>query len=364
MPSFSSAVYAPPGYLLYANAEKLLMAQAFDVSAGVPRGQPVSLSEKVEVVVSRQNLLATASEGGALAYYGDVRSRTTLAWFDRAGQRLGSVGSPDDYGNLKLSPDQNRLAVTVGETSSQAADIWVFDLARGGGTRLTSEPGAKYHPIWSPDGAQIAYGLLASGAGGKLCVRDSNGTGAVKVLEAAPSQPLTIPLDWSRDGRLLAYALIDSRGWSDLRIRPLVGDQPAFDLLQTHSTSVGGVFSPNGRWLAYASIESGRNEVYARSFPGAGRKWQISTAGGIRPRWRRDGKEIFYLSDDGTFMSVAVNEGAGLDFGIPKPLFRTLVRFGYYDVTADGQRFLINVQPEQEEVPPVTLVLNWALGLR
>ena len=364
LPSFSSAVYAPPGYLLYANAEKLLMAQAFDARAGVLRGRPASLSEKIEVVTNRLNLLASASADSTLAYYGDVRPRMTLAWFDRAGQRIGSVGSPDDYGNLNLSPDGKRLAVTVGETSSPSADVWVFDLARGVGTRLTSEPGAKYHPVWSPDGSRIAYGLFEGAAGGKLCVRDANGLGSEEVLAAAPSKPMTLPWDWSRDGRFLAYALIDSRGWSDLWILPLTGDRKVFELLQTRSGEVGSVFSPDSRWLAYASNESGKNEVYVRSYPGAGGKWQISTAGGIRPRWRRDGKEIFYISGDGTLMSVAVNEGVSLDFGLPKPLFKVLVRFGYYDVTADGQRFLVNVRPEQEEIPPITLVLNWAEGLQ
>ena len=361
--AFSSAIYAPPGYLLYANAEKLLMAQAFNARAGVLSGQPISLSERIEVVTSRLNLLASVSKDGTLVYYGPLRPRTTLAWFDRSGQRIGSVGPPDDYGNLALSPDGKRLAVTVGETSTPAADIWVFDLVRGVGTRLTSEPGGKYNPVWSPDGARIAYGLYRTGVGGMLAARAANGSGAEEVLAAGPSKPMTVAWDWSSDGRFLAYALVDSRGWSDLWILPLTGDRKAFELLQTRSTEVGGAFSPDGRWLAYVSNESGTPEVYARSYPGAGGKWQISTAGGIRPRWRRDGKEIFYFTPDGTLMSVAVSEGASLDFGVPKPLFRAPVRFGYYDVTPDGQRFLVNVRPEQEEIPPITLVLNWVKGL-
>jgi eukaryotic-like serine/threonine-protein kinase len=174
-------------------------------------------------------------------------------------------------------------------------------------------------------------------------------------------------LSWSTDGRFILYASSGSPTGNDLFVLPLDGDRKPIPFLKTQFFEGFGQFSPDGRWVAYQSDESGKYEVYVAAFPGPVRKWQISTAGGINPRWRRDGTEIFYFAPDNKLMAAAVNgQGVSFEVGTVKPLFqtRTTGAFNEYDVAPDGQRFLINTLPEQTSSAPLTVVLNWTAGLK
>jgi eukaryotic-like serine/threonine-protein kinase len=350
------------GYLLFLR-EQTLMAQAFDVDRLELTGDPVAIAEQVAIggLSGRMGAL-TASENGVLAYQratgGDL---SQLAWFDRGGKPLGVVGDRGDYGDLELSPDGERAAVSfaVGDGNY---DIWLFDLARGLRTRFTFDPSTDVNPIWSPDGAHVAFSSNRRG-GGHLYQKASSGVGTEDVIQADPSA-VEAPLGWSSDGQSILYARTTAAGVGsfDLWVLPLIGDRKPRPFTQTLFNETVGAFSPDGRLVAYVSSESGRNEVYVTPFPAPRGKWQISTTGGNWPRWRRDGRELFYLAPDNRLMAAEVNgAGSGFEVGAVRPLFQTQARINrrfMYDVSADGQRFLINTLVEQV-VQPITLVVNW-----
>jgi Tol biopolymer transport system component len=294
-------------------------------------------------------------------------------WFDRTGKQTGALGDAARYSNLELSPDGKQASVAILDSAVNAPtgrDIWLYDVARGLRTRFTFDRTDESVSIWSPDGSRVVfssrrkghldlYQKASSGAGGEEVLFEDN-------LDKYPSS-------WSPDGRFVLYNSNGTSTGLDLSILPLSGDRKPIPFLNTKFNEGTGRFSPDGRWIAYVSDESGKPEVYVAPFPGTGAKWQLSTGGGALPRWRRDGTEIFYSTlgtVDRKLMVAAVNgKGRSFEVGVVKPLFvvRTPIGFGLgypYDVSADGQRFLINTLPEQTASAPITVVVNWQAGLK
>jgi Tol biopolymer transport system component len=294
-----------------------------------------------------------------------------LEWFDRSGKQLGTIGQGEHASFLwpRLSPDGRRLAVQIADPSSSTGDLWVYDLARGVRTRLTFGPGSNYSPNWSPDGAEIAYASdrleLGSARGTQVYRKAANA--AEKEERLLESGIDDYPCSWSSDGRLLALERQGAQGNFNVWVLPLAGDRKPQLFLESSFRTVQPQFSPNGKWLAYTSTESGGIEVYIVPYPAGSGKWPVSTAGGAYPRWRRDGKELYYLSRDDKMMAAEIRESAGkLEIGAPRALFqvRQIASVGHpYDVTADGSRFLVSVQTEQPATESITLVVNWPAEL-
>ena len=354
------------GYLLF-QSQAVLVAQPFDPARGVLSGEAVPVAEKVQYDSGVWRSLFTVSENGMLAYQaGSARLGTELMWFDRAGKQLGRVSERERYSDPRLSPDGKRLAVTAGDPLT---NIWVFDLERGTKTRLTFDEATHNFPTWSPDGSRVAFasfsGPVAGAAiGGSLHAKASNGTGGDELVLAAESRIGLAYPQWSPDGRYLVYERASGPTGNAIWALPLTGDKKPFPVAQPQSPQnniFNGRLSPDGHWLAYTSNDSGRPEIYVAPFPGGGGRWQITTNGGDAATWRRDGKELFYWANDQMLTAVAVNpQGSEFQVGAAKPLFRlSSPALGMaYDVTPNGQRFLVNYVPEDTSTP-LTLVVNW-----
>jgi Tol biopolymer transport system component len=360
----NNAAYSQ-GHLLFLR-ETTLMAQPFDAQRLELTGEAFPIAEQIQrSSTTPPNGFFSASENGVLAYQtGTGAGGSQLAWFDRSGKQVGTLGDVAPYGDLELAPDGRRASVSI-LVGSGARDIWLYDLERGLRTRFTFDPANEWSSIWSPDGSRVVFNSIRKGVG-DLYQKPSSGAGAEEML--FEDKLSKYPVSWSPDGRSILFRSIGGPAGDDLFILPLTGDKKPVPFVNTQFREAFGQFSPDGRWVAYSSNESGRTEVYVAPFPGPGGKWQISTAGGDNPRWRRDGTELFFVSLDSKLMAAAVN-GRGSDFqvGAVKPLFQTRAVVGLrypYGVSLDGQRFLINTQPEQTSSAPITVVLNWTAGLR
>jgi eukaryotic-like serine/threonine-protein kinase len=359
----SNVAYAQ-GYLLFLR-EGTLMAQPFDAQRLETSGDAFPIVVGVQSEPSMARGVFAVSENGVLAYQtGSVRNGSQLASFDRNGKQLSVIGDVAIYGYPQLSPDGRRVAVTIVDPTNGNEDVWLYDVARGLRIRFTVDPADERNLTWSPDGSRIVFASNRKGHF-DLYQKASSGVGSDELL--LESELDKYPMSWSPDGRFLLYLGVDPKTKLDLWVLPLGGDRKPFPFLQTEFNEANGQFSPDGRWIAYASDESGGNEIYVAPFPGPGAKQQISTSGGRQPRWRGDGKEIFYLAPDNKLMAAEVNgQGASLVVGAVRPLFEVHpYDYGYvYDVTADGRRFLVNTAVEQKASAPITLVLNWTADLK
>jgi Tol biopolymer transport system component len=360
----SNAAFAH-GYLLFVR-EPSLMAQPFDVTRLETTGDAFPIAEQVQYDVNSTRGVFSVSDNGILAYQtGAVESGSQLTWYDRGGNSLGSVGPLARYAGACLSPDGKRLVMDLPDAQSSNIDIWLMDVARGLRTRFTFDGGIDISPIWSPDGNRVVF---ASNRKGHLDLyqKASSGVGTEEMLLESELEKL--PQDWSKDGRfLLYYNHSGPLSKADLWVLPLTGDRKPYPFSQTEFDESECKFSPDGRWVAYRSDESGKNEIYVAPFAGPGGKRQVSSAGGSQPRWRRDGNEIFFLAPDNKLMAAEVSgRTETLEILGVRPLFQTRATGpGYqYDVSADGQRFLINTEVDQKVSTPLTLVQNWTEGVR
>jgi hypothetical protein len=362
--STSSAAYGM-GHVLFLN-ERTLFAQRFNVGKleyegdAFPLGEPVATDGLMRARMS-------VSDSGVLIYDSGTRMNGRLLWTDRSGNALDTVGDEGSYFTVDLSRDGDRVAANRTDPQTGNMDIWLFDLVRGAGSRFTFQPTTDGFPVWSPDGARIAFASTRDGAV-NLYERDARGAGQDNLLLKTNGNKF--PTSWSPDGRRLLYHEIGPNKRSDLWV--LAADRhEATVWLETEFDERNGQFSPDGQWVAYDSDESGRYEVYVRPFSqeaalGRGR-WSVSTGGGERPRWRGDGRELFYLAPDRKLMAVDMRMTAGhVEAGIPKPLFPTAVasEFTAYAVTPDGQRFLIITEGQEAVSQPATVVINWTAGLK
>jgi serine/threonine protein kinase len=358
------AVYSPPGYLLYVR-DSGLMAQAFDATRLSLTGAPILLAERMGtggLSPVYRGLGFTVSQTGTLLYRSDSASQTHLVWVDRGGRTLDEAAPAGVYTNPVLSPDGKRVAFDrVGEGGF---DIWLMDLERRITSRFTR--GSSNVPVWSPDGGTVAFAFAHSG---KLNIyrRPSNMGGPEEALLQLGASPVVYPSDWSADGRYVAYFRTDPKTQLDIWVMPQFGDRKPFLFAHGDYNESQGQFSPDGNWMAYVSDESGSPQVWVQSFPALTGKWQVSTDGGSEPRWRRDGKELFYVAPNRKMMSVAVKTSATFQADAPRALFDTTLTFAplrqNYSVATDGQRFLLNV-PAGGAAPPMTIVLNWTAGLK
>jgi eukaryotic-like serine/threonine-protein kinase len=363
----SSSIAYAQGHVLFHRAG-LLLAQPFDVARLKTVGDAFPVLERVQFELTSSRGIFAVSENGVLVYQpGEVASAFQLTWFDRNGKSVGVLGDPGNYftPSPAFSPDGQRVAVQVQTgAGSVASDIWVYEIQRGIPTRFTFNPAAERAPLWSPDGSRIVYGSTRN-VTVDLYQKPANGTGDEELLLESGFDKY--PMSWSHDGRFILYQEIAPRVGGDLWVLPLEGERKPFTFLQTQFNELAPTFSPDARWVAYNSDETGRMEIYVAPFPGPGGKRQVSTAGGMFPRWRGDGKELFYLAANNRLMATEVDgTGAALDVGTTRPLFEAhLTGPGYfYAVTPDGQRFLINKVIDQKEAPPMILVLNWTADFK
>jgi Tol biopolymer transport system component len=364
-------VYAPSsdpgsGYLLFLR-DGTLMAQPFDNRRLELKGQPTPVAEQVG-----DNGGGTGGYGGFSASANDVLvywrggGDRQLTWFDREGKVLGTVGEPGDYRDLALSPDGTRVAFR--KRSGQISNIWLLDLSRGTSTRFTFGSTLDSTPIWSPDGKSIIFK-----SGNDLYEKLASGVKDAELLLKSSTLPHAD--SWSRDGRFLLYDVRDPKTSFDLWLLPLQGDKKPIPFLVTEFTEAAGRFSPDGHWVAYLSDESGHIEVYVRSFAmnsagtavEAGSKWQISNEFSVDPRWRGDGRELYYTAQSGQMMAVEIATKPEFRPGKPQPLGFATERGNssgtFWDNTADGQRFLVSAS-KNNKPEPYTVVLNWQAALK
>jgi protein kinase-like protein/WD40 repeat protein len=379
----SHARYVPTGHLVYGVAGTL-RAVAFDLRRLAVVGTPVPVLEQVMTTATLGAVSMSISDNGTLVYLpgGVETARFTLAWVDRQGREDPLKAPPRLYLYPRLSPDGTRVAL---DTRDQESDIWIWDLARETMTRFTFDPGADTHPVWTPDGQRVVFRSLRAGPG-NLFWQAVDGTGAVERLTESPTNQMASAV--SPDGTQLVFREEHATTGEDLMVLALEGGRRAQSplrgvglprpratsdvrpLLQTTFNELNGEISPDGRWVAYQSNESGPDEIYVRPFPDANSgHWQVSTGGGTRPLWARSGKELFYLGPSGAVMSTSVDGGSTFRAGNPTRLFEgpyplfANASGRTYDVSPDGQRFLMikeGAKPDGTSAPTsLMVVLNW-----
>ena len=359
----SSVAYAD-GHLVY-QRNGVLQASPFDAGRLEITGEPRTLAEQVENYGEMGPARYTAfgvSDAGVLVYRPGSGAVARLNWFDRHGHLLESIGEPGAYAEPVLSPDGRTVAMARTDPRTDHDDIWLLELSRGIFTRFTHTEEAEATPVWSPDGRRIAFASTRNGKAGLF----------VKDLASGQESPALIsdraiwPDDWSPDGAWMIYEDHASGGGTDLHVLPMKGGEPR-TYVATPFDEYHGRISPDGRWLAYVSEETGQREVYVQSFPDPGGKVQVSPKGGGQPTWNTNGRELFYVAPDGALTSVPFTASAGrFEPGPPARMFEAISRqasMGYarndYLPDRDGRRILV-IAAEQRETPPVTVVLNWA----
>jgi eukaryotic-like serine/threonine-protein kinase len=366
----ANVAYAPApdgssaGHLLYLQA-RVLVARPFDARRLEFTGEAFPIAEQVQLFGAGGTAVFSVSATGLLAYQRGAGEASELVWFDRSGKRLESLGEPANYSHPRISHDGRRVAVVVGDAKSADTDLWLFDVPRRAMTRFTFGPAVNIFPVWSPDDTRIVFASNRRMMH-ELYQRATSGSGGDELLLESKTSFMW-PTDWSPDG-LIAFQSRDAKARTAVDVGFVsVSDRKAVTLLGTSFDERNPQFSPDGRWLAYGSDESGRFEIYVQSFPGMGQKWQVSSGGGATPRWRRDGKEIFFLKfPEKTLMTAEVKSGPTFEVVEPRALFQTQVKwsdFGtQYDVSPNGSRFLINTLVGEERSEAITIVQNWQAG--
>jgi len=358
--SSSGVIYAPPDFLLYVR-DRVLMAQRFDVKRLRLSGEPVVVTGDATLPASdvTNGAVVSASDAGVLAFVNGGARR--LVWFDRSGQALGPVQTPTILHNPTLSPNGKQLIGASVEPNRRG--LWLVDLERGGSARIVAEASM---PLWSPDGARVAFTSSRANGALDLYVRSLAGQDHGDLLLPAPE--VTMIQDWSPDGRYVVYSRWNSSSQLDLWVLPISTDGKPAPLLTSTANETQARVSPDGRWIAYASDESGQWEVYVQSFPTPGAKGAISIGGGGQPQWRQDGRELFYLSADSKLMAVDVSPGNTWQAGRPNALFGThlhgdlTLHRNHYVVSADGQRFLID-SIDTASPDRITVLANWTAAI-
>jgi dipeptidyl aminopeptidase/acylaminoacyl peptidase len=354
----SKVSYAGPGYLIYARRQTL-MAQRFNAQSLQLTGAPAPIVEQVGQVsvigIPVPGAMYSSSQNGVLTYRASNSGRVQLAWYDRVGRHLSSIGEPGYYPQIALSPDDTRLAVE--RVDGETRNLWILELASGIFSRLTFSAAGDYNPVWSPDGRALVFSAVNNGY--QDLHRKALGGGEDEVVYHSAQDKG--PYNWSKDGRILFNA------GRDFFQVPLAGERSPTPLLQSQFGKDLATVSRDGRWVAYQSTESFRWEVYVARFPSFSDRRQVSVSGGCQPLWNKDGTELFYVTLDAKLAAVAVKTGTGLETGTPHTLFQAPIRVNpnqtEYCVTGDGKRFIFR-EPVEASAQPITVVLNWAAGLK
>ena len=390
LPDVSGVQFATPersgqlGHLLFIR-QNTLMAVLFDASSVQVAGAVFPLADGVRLTTNGAYAPVAVSENGVLLYEtGGAAAGNQLAWYDRTGKQLGPVGGPGAVLNPAISPDEKQAVFE--RQSGLNQDLWVRDLSRGTETRFTSDPSADFAPFWSPKGDRIVFSSDREGTIPNLYSKAANGSGQEERLLQSSLTDFTH--QWSRDGRFVVFSRFGGKTKRDLWVLPMdspvsepgAADRKPIPFLQSEFDEFHGQLSPNSHWMAFTSNRSGPREVYVRPFPAGEGEYTISIAGGQMPRWRGDGKELFFVTADGKMMAVSIKTGPPavkgaaqppFEAGTPTALFdapmvnaRTDMLFEY-DVTADGKRFLINTTgADAASAPPLTVVVNWLAGVK
>jgi eukaryotic-like serine/threonine-protein kinase len=330
------------------------MIQPFDAKMLELKGEPFPLFEDAGLEPN-----FSISQNGVLGFVkSDLQQ---FIAYDRQGKVLTKIGKPWLYdGPFSLSPDEKYLTVARYDPAIGNDDLWLVELSRSTFLRFTFESTSEHHPVWSPDGSQIAF-CSNLGRVENLYSKASNGTGPTATL--LKSKNPKCPFSWSSDGKYVAYVEENPNTKNDIWILPLFGERKPYPYLQSNASENSPSFSPNGKWIAYVSNETGKAEVYVRGFPiTATGKWQISTEGGYDPSWRKDGKELYYVASNERLMSVATQTGGSFEFSTPTTLLDERVQ--RYTVSGDGQRIYAKIDLSPSGPPPITLFMNWPALLK
>ena len=372
MPLASNAVYTRAGYLLF-ERDRRLVAQPFDAARLELTGDAITIADEVRQASDGDHMTDFAISDSVLLYRTLRVAVSELVWRDRAEHRAAFVEQPAEYFNPTLSPDQRRVAVDVFDprpsprfgfnVGRETSDIWILDASSGVRSRFTFDPSADFNPVWSPDGDRIVFSSNRRGPLDLYVKRVDGGASEELLFESPLSKHAQT---WSPDGRFLVYATYEPKTRTDLWLLPMTGDRTPVPLARTAANEEQASISPDGRWFAYTADDSGRDEVYVQPLPPSGAKWQVSTAGGGDPRWRADGRELFYIGDDRRLMAVAtITSRATFGAGAPSPVLDTGMRPHWgearnvYDVGRDGKRFLFMSPVDDDRSAPFTVVVNW-----
>jgi Tol biopolymer transport system component len=358
------------GHLYFVDERRMLIAVPFNAAHGAISGEPTVISDRVTYqpsvywgafgVGGNDTVVYNTSAGAVLS---------VLTWYDRSGKELSRVGEPGVMANPTISPDGHRATVDIADLKSANVDIWIRDLDHNTSSRFTFDPAEEVMGTWSRDGSLIAYRTIHASSI-QLITKKATGLEPPKVVLSGSAVDDTLPNSWAPDDQQLLCSYQPGTGGSNLVIVD-VAAQKMTPFIATKASTTNGQISPDGKWVAYASNESGEWEIYVTSFPSAQGKWQVSRAGGNEPRWRPDGKEIFYIDPKGMLAAVGVSGDGTFSSGAPSPLFQIHGRAAIsstdlftYDVTKDGMRFLVNRYLKPDHVQPLTVVLNAAAGMK
>ncbi|HLF15175.1 MAG TPA: protein kinase [Bacteroidota bacterium] len=358
MTSDVNTVFAAPSHILFLT-NRTLMAQGFDPGSGKVAGDPFP----VTVDVGSVPLLGVGdfsySAAGILTTGSGRSVNRQYAWFDRSGKNLGPACPPGNYFDIALSPSETQAAVQRSDIQTGNSDIWTIDLRRNLITRFTFDPAVEDDPIWSADGNYI-YFSNARGGTYNIYRKIANGVGSAE-MATRPGMPQR-PRHASADGRYLLFEVTNPETHSDIWVLPSDTTVKPFPYFASEFDETFAQFSPDGRWIAYASNESGRSDVYVQSFPRAGGRWQVSVDGGSQPRWRGDGGELYYIAPDLKLMAVEIRPGASFDYGLAKPLFQTRIDSytapNRYGVVENGKKFLLNIPVDEQIASPITVNMH------
>ena len=356
--------FAAPDFVLF-EREGALMAQRLDLHSGKLLGEPRTIVDQIGVNRTNGMPFFSVSQNGVLVFSQGAGALRRVVWVDRGGKTLDEIASPGSNYNIALSPDGRLLATEQNDATGQSADLWVRDLARGISSRFTIDPANDIWPVWSPDSKRLYWTSNRSGPY-SIYTRDVNGVSGDSLLYRGAGN--IGPMDASRDGNYLACILNTGSGGWDAVALPLHGDGKPITISATKATEVRPRFSPDGRWVAYDSDQSGRNEVYVQPFPGPGAPVQISNAGGADARWRPDGTEMYYRTPQQSIMVVDVKLSPRFEAGVPRLLFNSPlvaqgVQYSRYIPSADGQKFLFSAPLHSEQASP-SVVFNWTAVLK
>jgi hypothetical protein len=343
------------------------MARAFDPDRLELKGEPFRVAEKLRVV-GPGIAQFTVSANGVLAFAQSADADIIqLTWRDRGGKRLGAAGPASPWLALTMSPDE-RFAALIRQEPNRLNSIWTLDLTQDAATPFLSGEG-HISPVWAPDSKQLAFRSSRNSETNMFLKPLAGNAPEERLLDSPYTSSLPSPTSWTQDGKFLIFTMLTPQMRNDIWMLPLSGERKPRPLIQSKGTDRGGVVSPDGHWLAYASDEPGNFEVYVAQFPQPARSWKISRSGGVLPHWRADGKELFFVAGDNVkgykLMAVSVDAVSGeaeFQAGAPQELFEleSTIIAPIYAPSRDGKRFLVSVVTERASPPPINVVMNWA----